>query len=243
MGAVNAAERAASADLDLAGRCLVHDEAALRELRDTHYQPMLSVLVNRGATTTQAVDLMADLWGDLIASHDGKDALLIRYRGNSPLGAWLVTVATNRFIDATRRRDFPRGSKPSREEADFDEVQNLTAPERHGMGDDLLHLLLGAVKSAFQSCPPEALVMLKLVYVHEISQRQLAQAWGWHEAKVSRFLAQAMEDIRDHVLAQVRTRDRLLDVSWDDFLHLCRNAPEIVNPVENNSAKKPSGGV
>ena len=64
--------------------------------------------------------------------------------------------------------------------------------------------------------------MLRLVYLHGLSQREVARLWSCHESKVSRFLSQALADIQRNTLQETRRQDLWLDLSWQDFLDLCQ---------------------
>jgi RNA polymerase sigma factor (sigma-70 family) len=212
-------------NIALVARCLEHDVSALQELHQNYYRMLISIVVNRGATATQAEDLVADLWGELVMPHRERPALLTRYRGQSPLAAWLVTVATNRFIDCTRTKAFGSTVHSATDGSDQDLIGSLPDSIPREISHDLLHLLHNSVKDACQACEPEAMVMLKLVYIYDVSQRQLARAWGWHESKISRHLDSALNGIRDRALSKLRSLDSHLDVTWDDFLSLCQNIP------------------
>ena len=63
--------------------------------------------------------------------------------------------------------------------------------------------------------------MLRLVYLHGISQREVCRMWGWNEAKVSRHLSAAMETIEAETLLRLRQKDPWLKLTWQDFVDLC----------------------
>ena len=221
----------------LVARCLEHDESALQELHQNYYRILISIVIKRGATASQAEDLVADLWGELVMPHRERPALLERYRGQSPLAAWLATVATNRFIDFTRTKAFGATLHSTTDGSDEDLIGRLPDLLQREPSKDLLHLLHNSVKDAFQTCEPEAMVMLKLVYIYDVSQRQLAAAWGWHESKISRHLDGALKGICDRALSKLRSQDSRLDVTWDDFLSLCQNVPDLIDLGENIASR------
>src|SRR5436190_12210129 len=84
-------------------RCQHGDPEALGELRNRFQTPILQTLLARGATRTEAEDLLADLWADCVPGADDKPSLLEKFNGKSTLQGWLTTVATNRWIDFKRR--------------------------------------------------------------------------------------------------------------------------------------------
>src|SRR5262245_22564006 len=84
-------------------KCQDGDTEALGWLRNK-FQPLLfNVLVARGASQTEAEDLLADLWGDCVAGSEERPSLLEKFSGKCALGSWLATVATRRWIDLKRR--------------------------------------------------------------------------------------------------------------------------------------------
>ena len=67
--------------------------------------------------------------------------------------------------------------------------------------------------------------MLRLVYLHDLSQREVAAMWGYHEAKVSRSIASAMDSIRQRTLDEIHNVEPRLKLNWEDILELCRAEP------------------
>jgi len=63
--------------------------------------------------------------------------------------------------------------------------------------------------------------MLRLVYLHDVTQREVGRMWGWHESKVSRCLAQAMAEIEARTQERIRETDPWMELTWEDFLDLC----------------------
>jgi RNA polymerase sigma factor (sigma-70 family) len=205
-----------------ADRCRGGDSKALAELRERHHGPLMNILLARGASPTEAEDLLADLWADCVPGDAERPSLLEKFSGKCTLQGWLATVATNRWIDLkrkqTRRAEITHGG-PGREEQDaFEDLPAATAALRE---ETLVGLLRDSLQAAFAKCSPEAMVLLRLVYLHELSQREIVRMLGWHESKVSRFLARAMLEIETHTLNELHQRDRWLELSWQDFVDLC----------------------
>jgi DNA-directed RNA polymerase specialized sigma subunit len=63
--------------------------------------------------------------------------------------------------------------------------------------------------------------MLRLVFVHGLSQREVMRMWGWSESKVSRKLSSAMAHIEEQTLEKLKQMDPWLDLTWQDFVDLC----------------------
>jgi RNA polymerase sigma factor (sigma-70 family) len=128
-------------------------------------------------------------------------------------------VATRRWIDFKRKQTRHVTSGDPNESEEWP-PSDLVPPPIPG-GDALVGILRQSLEGAFSRCSPEALVLLRLRYVYELSQRELARMLGRHESKVSRLLSQSMEEIETQTLAEVRKHDPWLQLTWDDFLDLC----------------------
>jgi RNA polymerase sigma factor (sigma-70 family) len=202
-------------------KCRQGDVAALAELRDRCHGPLLGILLARGAARTEAEDLLADLWADCVPGQDDRPSILEKFSGKCSVQGWLATVATNRWVDLKRKQS--RHVAAGHDAADAAEQENLARLEAatYASEDTLIALLRDSLKSAFAQCGPKARVLFRLIYLHELSQRELVQMLGWSESKVSRFLSRAMKDVESHTLAEVKKRDPWLELSWQDFLELC----------------------
>jgi RNA polymerase sigma factor (sigma-70 family) len=217
-----------SPDLLFIKQVLDGDESAARALRARYSAQLKAMLCKRGASSTEAEDLLADLWADCFGGSG--EPLLLKYEGRCPLSSWLVTVVTNRLIDFKRREAFRR--ELSCEKSVKSQPNDL---ERSGYfpagqaDNTLVALLRQAVLNAFAAVPREMLLMLRLVHIYEITQREIGQMWDWHESKVSRTLESARTKIRTAILAELHRADPWLTLEWDDFVELARCAPELIS--------------
>ena len=189
------------------------DAEALAELRGQCQAPLLSILRSRGAGETEAEEILADLWSDCVPGA-GKACLLAKFNGQAaPLG-WLARVAINRWIDARRRR----AKFDSQAEVDLDELPaGPAAMEDHS----LQAALRESLQAAFAGCSPAALLTLRLVYLHGITQREIGRMLGWTESKTSRTVSQALAQIEQQTLKQLEIRHPHLELAWDDLVALC----------------------
>lgn len=203
-------------------RCQHGDPAALAELRHAHHASLTNILRARGASVDEASELLADLWGDCVPTNDDRPALLGKFSGKCSLQAWLATVATRRWIDL-KRKQARRGenAQPARDEDRGDPLEQLPAATASNRDDLLVELLRDSLQAAFAACIPADLLMLRLVYIHGLSQRELMRMWGWSESKVSRQLSHAMEQIEQTTLKNLKQKDPWLDLTWQDFVDLC----------------------
>lgn len=196
---------------------------AVDDLRRQYHPLLLSTLIARGASRTEAEDLLADLWGDCVGRDAERPSLLQKFSGKCPIQNWLQTVATHRLVDLKRRHKH-RGELQSgteREGPDFDALPD-TGPDA-ASEDALVALLKDSLQAAFAECQPEPMLMLRLVYLNGLSQREVGRMWGWHESKVSRCLSQAMERIESATLQEISRNDPWLQLSWPDFIALCES--------------------
>ena len=206
-------------DLKFAQSVLTVNSAA-EELRRRYHNRIVSLLCARGATATEAEDLTADLWSDCFQARPDRPALLTKYQGRCALESWLLTVATNRLVDLKRRQGFRVDvSTPDRSSSDFFDQQ--PQPESTATEESLLKLLRIAIKHAFGKEDSESVLMLKLIHLHQLTQREVSRMWGWHESKVSRTLEVARQHIARDILAELKRHDPWLELRWADFLELC----------------------
>jgi len=223
-----------SPDLIFIKQVLDGDESAARALRACYSTRLKASLCKRGASRTEAEDLLADLWADCFGSSG--EPLLLKYEGRYPLSSWLITVVTNRLIDFKRREAFRR--ELSCEKSVRSQANDL---ERSGYfmarqpDNTLVALLRQAILNAFAAVPREMLLMLRLVHIYEITQREIGQMWNWHESKVSRTLESVRTKIRSAILAELHRADPWLTLEWDDFVELARCAPELVSRGRSES--------
>jgi RNA polymerase sigma factor (sigma-70 family) len=206
----------------LARKCCQGDVEALAFVREKWHGPLTNILLSRGASRTETEDLLADFWSDCVPGADDRPSLLEKFSGKCSLQGWLATVVTRRWIDIKRRK-IRRGEtfQPPTESADEDPFERMAAAASPEREDFLVELLRESLQAAFARCPADAMVLLRLIYLHGLSQRELSRMLGRHEAKVSRILSQAMKQIEEDTLRELKSRDPLLELTWQDFLDIC----------------------
>jgi len=223
-----------SDELQLVEAALSGNEAAARAIRSRERNTYLeTILRRRGASPTEAQDIVADLWADCFDSNKARGSLLDRYNGKGPLEGFLTRTALNRLIDYKRRGKFrgelPRQSNPEAGQAAdaFDSLPGPNGDHDLSADDALVKLLRGALQKAFAACDPEKLAILRLVNVYGIDQASVGRMWGWSQSKISRALSSLMEEVRDATLGEVRRTDPWLELQWEDFITLCRQSNDI----------------
>jgi len=212
-------------DLNFVQRVLSVNDAAAAELRSRYHGRIVAVLCARGANPTEAEDLVADLWSDCFVAPPDKKTLLGKYQGRCALESWLLTVATHRLVDLKRRQTF-RVDVPPSERGSEDFFERRPQPEKFAGEARLLKLLREAIRNAFAKRDSESVLMLKLVHLHQLTQREIARMWGWHESKVSRALEGARQNIARDILLELKRVDPWLELRWEDFLELCAGSAD-----------------
>ena len=214
-------------DLDLVDRAVSGDVAAVRDFQET-YRPMLErVLMSRGVDRLQAEDLVADIIAESFgAGKSGQTRPLIeKFEGRSSLSTWMIRITWNRWLDLKRRDKF-RGELPSYDDDDdrlgdqFDRVAGNN-PDDELLDSDLSELMGLAIREAFDSLGPDVLLMMKLSYLHGVSQANIARMWQCDQTRVSRSLTAAREQVAVVTMQRIREADSSLMLEWEDFQKLC----------------------
>lgn len=216
-----------AADLDLVDRAVDGDEGAVAAFQK-EYQPMLErVMMSRGLDKVEAQDLVADVIAECFgAGKKGETRpLLEKFEGRASLSTWMIRITWNRWLDLKRRDKF-RGELPVYEDDEKKGVDQFDRLEGDSLEEDLIDEDLGAlmgraIKSAFDSLDPSALLMLKLSYLHGVSQTVIARMWQCDQTRVSRSLTAAREQIALQTMQFIREADANLELEWDDFQKLC----------------------
>ena len=215
-------------DLALVQRALEGDDASVLEFEQNYRATLERVLMARGVDRGSAEDLVADIIAECFgAGKKGqlKVRLLEKFEGRSSLSTWLIRITWNRWLDLKRRDKF-RGELPRFED---DESKGVDQFERvaddHEDEDfietDLAELMAGAIRDAFASLDPDVLVMLKLSFLHGVSQTDIARMWHCDQTRISRTLSTARTQIATETMESIRAAEPELQIDWDDFKRLC----------------------
>jgi RNA polymerase sigma factor (sigma-70 family) len=136
-------------------------------------------------------------------------------------------------MDLKRRQRFRHDSASIQDKADT-VIDRQVSPEVSRSEEALIELLNAALRRVWGATDREQLLMLRLVHLHDLSQREIARMWGWHESKVSRTLETARSSIAKGVLAEVNRADPWLRLEWQDFAELCAGATDLFSlPARN----------
>jgi RNA polymerase sigma factor (sigma-70 family) len=205
------------ADVDLVQQCLEGSEEAVGELKKA-LTPFLSrVLASYGASKDEIDEILAQLWGDCLT---GQRPLFHVFNGKSALKSWLTAISVNRWI-SLKRREAQHARAMQHLVIDSETSQ---PPSRSAQADSSIMEILGpALRRAFAACEVEELILLQLVHMHGVTQREIANLWKWHESRVSRHIKRAEAKIAELTLQAVKETDPYLELRWNDFIELCRS--------------------
>lgn len=220
-------------DLNLVDRALDGDREAVDEFQNS-YRPMLvRVLMSRGVEQGQAEDLVADVVAECFGAgkHGQTRPLLEKFEGRSSLATWMIRTIWNRWLDLKRRDKF-RGELPVYDDDDdrsvdgFDRLAGEDADDTL-LDSDLRELMGRAIRDAFDSLGPETLLMLKLSYLHGVSQATIAKMWQCDQTRVSRTLTGARQQVARVTMKHIQEADDSLQLEWEDFQKLCAAGLEL----------------
>jgi RNA polymerase sigma factor (sigma-70 family) len=207
-----------SEDLALAQACLAGEDAAWSRFEAMYRTPIVSLLMSRGAGFAEAEDLVAELLMDLGGFGKKPEPLLKNFLGTGPLKSWLSTIAMMRLIAVRRRKRLFVDLSGADGYGDL--IEHTEAPCGTSVLSDLQQAMRRSLLRAWRQCPAEMRVMLQLLHIEAITQREIARLWGWHESKVCRTLDAALRGIRKATMAEIKSVDPEALLQWRDFVEL-----------------------
>jgi RNA polymerase sigma factor (sigma-70 family) len=211
-------EAPALADVDLVQQCIEGNEEAISELKRSLTPFLSKVLGSYGASKDEIDEILAQLWGDCLV---GPRPLFHVFNGRSALKSWLTAICVNRWISLKRREaQHTRAIHSLTLDAEGSAAPSKAATSHPD--SSIIDILGPALREAFAACDVEELVLLQLVHMHGVTQREIASLWKWHESRVSRHIKRAEEKIAELTLRSVKDTDPYLELGWQDFVELCR---------------------
>ena len=207
-------------DLHLVEKCVENDEAAIALLQSAFGPRIIAFLLGAGASSAEAQETVKSLWADCLTPNKAGNVRLMRYNGECALQTFLNRVALNSLLtrkrtDTRREKRFPASENGDLPDAPAGDLQT-EAP--------LLELMRDAIQFAFEQCRAEEFVLLQLEYCDQLEREELARMFDCSKATVSRMLSDARVSIAETTTNFLRQRDPWLELKWEDFLELCREA-------------------
>jgi RNA polymerase sigma factor (sigma-70 family) len=203
------------ADVDVVQQCLEGSEEAINELKKSLTPFLTKVLASYGASKDEIDEILAQLWGDCLT---GPRPLFHVFNGKSALKSWLTAISVNRWI-SLKRREAQHARAMQHLAIDAEQPGKSTSQPDSA----IIEILGPALRRAFAACDVEELILLQLVHVYGVTQREIASLWKWHESRVSRHIKRAEERIAQLTLQAVKETDPYLELRWTDFVELCRS--------------------
>lgn len=214
------------ADFQTAQSALRGDTAAVSALAGRKGM-LCRVLLSCGARSPSEADhLVADVLGDCFGARERArstttNRILEQYRGQCSLDSWLITVCRNRLRDLVSSAGESKVERGAHRDLPV-RCESLVEPA-------IQRLISEALSDAMSQADPLALVFMRLVFLHGISQREVAAAWRCHESKVSRLLKDGFEAIQRETIVRLKRRDPLFCLEWNDLVRLCESTPQLLH--------------
>lgn len=213
-------------DLCLILACERGDEKAWEDLV-AGYDPTVKAAARKiAANSEDADDLASSIWAELYGlrqdTEGNKKSKLAYYSGRGSLGGWLRAVVSQLAIDQFRKqskfvqieetREFENLAEESSNHSGNDGfVSHAVNPEdlfgEKSAGNDVAK----ALKKAVESLDAEDRLIVKMYYFDDLKLKDIAAAFGYHEATASRRLSRLHNDIRKTVERNLREQH-----GWSD---------------------------
>lgn len=166
-------------DLTLIRALANGDERALEELYARHGPALLAYLAGRLGDRQQAEEVLQDV---MLAAWKGA----AKFRGESQVRTWLLSIARYRAINAQRRRTLPRAS-----------FYEAASASRAGPLEGLMQeASRDQVRQALGQLPADQRETLELVFYHELSGPEAAAVLGVAPGTVKSRLHRAKAALR-----------------------------------------------
>lgn len=213
-------------DLTLVELALSGDERAAGTIYNLRPQ-LINHLTSKGAPSGSiSEDVVADLLGDCFGARErsaraSTNRLLELYKGDGPLLAWLKRSCWNEFLDTGNGiapvplTDRGEGDTCSYVHSDCGSIEP-DAKSRAG----------AALEYAFSEIDPIQLIYLRLVFLEDVSKKEVAKAFGCHPSNVGRKLNKGVKTLRTKTEAFQKRHPDSDRIEWSDLLAICKTPPD-----------------
>jgi len=208
-------------DLCLVIACERGDEAAWEELVANFDATVKSAARKISANNEDAEDLASSIWAELYGLRqdaDGnKKSKLAYYSGRGSLAGWLRAVVSQLAVDQFRKqsrlvqveeaREFENLANEAAESTNNDHnhlVSHADNPEDLLTEKQSASDVSKALRAAIDALEAEDKLILKLYYFDDLKLKDIAAAFGYHEATASRKLVRVQSEIRKLVEKSLR---------------------------------------
>lgn len=211
-------------DLCLIVACERGDEQAWSDLVSGFDPTVRSAARKISSNAEDAEDLASSIWAELYGLRtdgDGKKkSKLAYYSGRGSLGGWLRAVVAQLAVDQYRKQ---AKFVQIEEDREFEKLANESANSDNGLvshSDDpeaefskrrTAEDVAAALKESIASLEAEDRLIIKMYYFDDLKLKDIAAAFGYHEATASRKLVRVQNEIRKGVERSLRERH-----GWSD---------------------------
>ncbi len=206
-------------DLYLKCACLAGDKASIAHLSD---------LVRRGASKwasgieIDTDDLAQRVLTRLLVPSDDSPPRLARYEARAPLVAYLKTVTRNLAVSTVRGAD--RATATPAPSALFAAVGD---PEHDAMRLELGEAFSRALDESFRALEGRQRAVIAMHYADGAEVDAIAKVYRVHRVTVSRWLADAREQVFDATRKRLRSSLGLTESEFENALQIIRSQIEI----------------
>ena len=198
-------------DLALATACAAGCEAAWEHFFATYRQYLYSAaaaITRRPLGDAYACEFADSLYATLYGRETalGRVSLFHHFHGRSKLSTWLRAVLAQRYIDVLRQE------KRLESLEDNDGFEKVLAPKHKTDWEPsdprrarYLQLLAAALKQAIASLDPLDRTRLISYYLNDLTLAEIGKAMNEHEATVSRKLERVRLELKDRVIAILKS--------------------------------------
>lgn len=218
-------------DFELAQKLMAGDATAATRLA-SEIRPLVEGKILQScpdeASREKAREIVADVVSECFSRRDltrDKPSLLDLYQGRTSLSGWLILVASSRLKSWWRQRGRTLSLSPA-EHASFYESTAMAQTEEP-FDPDVVDLLRVALQDAFSQVDPEALVFMRLVFLHGIKRETIARVWGCHPSTIGRAITPAAARVQRETLDHLRRLDPYIVVTWADCVAICQRYPRL----------------
>jgi RNA polymerase sigma-70 factor (ECF subfamily) len=205
-------------DLCLIVACENGDERAWEDLVANFDSTVKSAARKISSNNEDAEDLAGSIWAELYGLRqdaDGnKKSKLAYYSGRGSLAGWLRAVVSQLAIDQFRKqskfvqieedREFENLANEASEHAGNGLVSHSDNPELILSNKRTADDVTAALQASIASLEAEDRLILKMYYFDDLKLKDIAAAFGYHEATASRKLVRVQTEIRKGVEMALR---------------------------------------
>src|SRR5215467_10411364 len=198
-------------DLALASACAAGNEAAWEHFFGTYRQYLYSAaaaITRRSASDPYAREFADSLYSTLYGRETaiGRMSLFNHFHGRSKLSTWLRAVLAQRYVDVLRQ-------EKRLESLEDDEGSEKALPPKHHSNwqptdpsrSRYLRLVADALKQAISSLNQLDRARLISYYLKDLTLAEIGKTLNEHEATVSRKLERVRQELKDKVIAILKS--------------------------------------